>query len=114
MGLLDPSSWSKEGFAQWTYNTLDPIYGEGAPLEEVTQQVREGDLVGAGLEATEQIFIEPIVDYGSDSVVEPILDTGSSLIDDSKDLLAGAQETALQASKLGLLAIAAGFILLRK
>ena len=58
----NPTKWSKAGTAQFLYETLDPVYGEGAPLEEVTEQVRQGDYVGAGLEAVENVFVEPVVD----------------------------------------------------
>lgn len=39
MGLLRPSTWSVEGFAQATYDALNPVYGEGAPLEFVAEAV---------------------------------------------------------------------------
>jgi len=39
MGLFDPSTWSVKGFAQATYDVLDPVYGEDAPLEFVAEAV---------------------------------------------------------------------------
>jgi hypothetical protein len=39
MGLFRPSTWSVEGFAQATYDALNPVYGEGAPLEFVAEAV---------------------------------------------------------------------------
>jgi len=39
MGWLTPSTWSVEGFAQATYDALNPVYGEGAPLEFVAEAV---------------------------------------------------------------------------
>lgn len=66
MGLLDPSSWSSEGLAQWTYDTLDPIYGQGGVLEPVAV-VLDPD------ETIYETYIEP--------KVEDILDTGKDLYD---------------------------------
>ena len=39
MGLFRPSTWSVEGFAQASYDALNPVYGEGAPLEFVAEAV---------------------------------------------------------------------------
>jgi len=39
MGLFRPSTWSVEGFAQATYDALNPVYGEDAPLEFVAEAV---------------------------------------------------------------------------
>jgi hypothetical protein len=87
MGLLNPSSWSKQGLAEWTYDTLDPLYGESGVFEDVTAQVREGDIVGAGLEAVETVFIEPVVDYVTETVVEPIIETGKDVYESGKEYI---------------------------
>ena len=109
MGLLDPSSWSKEGFAQWTYDTLDPVYGEDAPLEAVTEQVREGDYVGAGLEATSTIFVEPVIDFGlqkGSDIIEPIGEKALDLVDPLKEGL----ETGKDIATVGLIVGALYFL----
>ena len=39
MGVFRPSTWSVEGFAQASYDALNPVYGEDAPLEFVAEAV---------------------------------------------------------------------------
>jgi len=79
MGYWKPSWLTTENVAEFFYDTLDPVFGEGAPLEDVAEQVREGDLVGAGLEAVEEVFIEPIVDYTTEAIIDPIIETGKDV-----------------------------------
>ena len=77
--------------AETTFNVLDPLYGEGGALEPVTEQVREGDLIGAGLEATEIVFVDPSFDY-----VEEKLEPGYEALQENKELvLLGAGLLAL-------------------
>lgn len=64
MGLFDPSSWSREGLAQWTYDTLDPIYGQGGVLEPVAVVIDPDETIY-------ETYIEP--------KVEDLIDTGKDL-----------------------------------
>ncbi len=114
MGLLNPSSWSKQGLAEWTYNTLDPVYGEGAPLEEVTEQVRQGDIVGAGFEAVENVLVEPVIDYTVESVVTPVVapvvDIGLQYVEPVKDAVVDGLETGKDIATVGLVVGALYFL----
>ena len=102
---LNPLKWSKEGTAKFIYETLDPIYGEGGVFEDVTEQVREGDLVGATIEATETVFVEPVIDYTVETVIEPVVDsvvaTGLEYIDPIKEGYEGAKDFATIALAVG-------------
>jgi hypothetical protein len=117
MGLFKPSTWSKEGFAQWSYDTLNPAFGEGAPLEDVADKVREGDYVGAGIEATSEIFVEPVseavIDTGSD-IVAPIVETGKEAYEENIDALTAGFQSAKEDTMLALVAIGALFFLSKR
>jgi len=63
MGLFDPSTWSVKGFAQATYDVLDPVYGEGAPLEFVAEAVTPITLDPVGTVTELPIYI---LDTGDD------------------------------------------------
>ena len=117
MGILDPSTWSKEGVAQFTYDTLNPVFGEDAPLEDVADKVREGDIVGAGLEATTEIFVDPIVDTGKDAVVgvaEDVIETGKEAYEANIDTLTAGFQSAKEDTMLALVAIGALFFLSKR
>lgn len=117
MGILDPKSWSKEGFAQWSYDTLNPVFGEDAPLEDVADKVREGDIVGAGVEATTEIFVDPIVDTGKDAVVgvaEDVIETGKDAYEANIDTITAGFQSAKDSATLALVAIGALFFLSKR
>ena len=80
MGILDPSTWSKEGVAQWTYDTLDPYYGEGGTLEPVTVIVDPDRTVKEEyVEPMVEEYVEPLVDYGED-VLEDLKEDTAKLL----------------------------------
>ena len=106
----NPTKWSKAGTAQFLYETLDPVYGEGAPLEEVTEQVRQGDYVGAGLEAVENVFVEPPLDYITDSVVEPVAEIGMQYVDPATKALLAGYETGKDIATVGIVVGALYFL----
>lgn len=56
----NPFKWSKKGTAKFIYNTLDPIYGDGAVLEPVTVIVDQDRTV-------KEEYIAPAVDNLKDS-----------------------------------------------
>jgi len=62
MGLLRPSTWSVEGFAQATYDALNPVYGEGAPLEFVAEAVAPIVPVATAAAAATGAAVETITD----------------------------------------------------
>jgi len=74
MGLFDPSTWSVKGFAQATYDVLDPVYGEGAPLEFVAEAV------------TPEAILAPYT--------ETIIPAAKKVLDTGDDWLSGAIEGA--------------------
>jgi hypothetical protein len=91
----------KEGTAQFVYDKLDPYYGEGGVFQGVTEEVRQGDLVGAGVEATQTVFIEPVVEAGVDvavTTVETITDTVTDRVPDI-GIIVGIGALALLLSK---------------
>lgn len=59
----DPAHNIQTGAAEIIYDTLDPYYGEGGTFEDVTTQVREGDIVGAVLETGDAVFVDPVTEY---------------------------------------------------
>jgi len=69
MGLFDPSTWSLEGVAKATVGLLDPVYGEGAPLEFVAEAVTPITLDPVGT-------ITELPIYVYEKVVSPAVSTG--------------------------------------
>ena len=98
----NPLKWNKKGTAKFIYGTLDPVFGEGAPLEEVADEVREGDLIGAGLEAVENVFVEPVIDYTQESVVDPVVDPTIALYDDFRQASEDSLKDLTGAAEKGL------------
>lgn len=86
IALPDISLPSKEDIltpiAETAFDVLDPFYGEGGVLEPVTEKVQEGDLIGAGLTATDVVFVDPVIEYGQEKL-EPVTEG----IQENKDLL---------------------------
>jgi len=71
MGLFKPSTWSVEGFAQATYDALNPVYGEGAPLEFVAEAVAPiVPVVTTGLSATAAVTKGAYYDVGLAKAVD--------------------------------------------
>jgi len=75
MGLFDPSTWSVKGFAQATYDVLDPVYGEDAPLEFVAEAVTPEAILAP---YTETIIpaAKKVLDTGDDWLSAAIADVG--------------------------------------
>ena len=69
----NPFKWTKEGTAQFVYDTLDPLYGEGGSLEPVTVLVDPDRTV-------KEEYIEPIVEDIED-IYEDTLDIAEDLED---------------------------------
>jgi len=74
MSWYEPSTWSKEGLVQWTYDTLDPIYGEGGVLEPITVIVDPERTV-------RDEYVQPIVD----DIQEVLEDTYENIIQPTTD-----------------------------
>jgi hypothetical protein len=71
MGLFRPSTWSVEGFAQATYDALNPVYGEGAPLEFVAEAVAPiVPVVSTGLATTAAVTQGAYYDVGLAQAVD--------------------------------------------
>ena len=71
MSLLRPSTWSVEGFAQATYDALNPVYGEGAPLEFVAEAVAPiVPVVTTGLATTAAVTQGAYYDIGLAQAVD--------------------------------------------
>lgn len=59
--------------AETTYDVLDPFFGEGEVFEDVAAKVEEGEILEAGLEVIDTVFVEPVVEY-TEEKVEDIID----------------------------------------
>jgi len=79
MGLFDPSTWSLEGVAKATVDLLDPVYGEGAPLEFVAEAVTPEAILAPYTETyTETILpaAKKVLDTGDDWLSAAIANVG--------------------------------------
>ena len=101
----------------WNGRFFNAIVGEGAPLEDVADKVREGDFVGAGIEATSEIFVEPVseavIDTGSD-IVAPIVETGKEAYEENIDTLTAGFQAAKDDAMIALVTIGALFFLSKR
>lgn len=92
MGLFDPSTWSVEGFAQRSYDILNPVYGEDAPLEFIAEAVTP--------EAILAPYTETII-----PAAKKVLDTGddwlSGAIAGAGDIAAAHQEAKEEQVDIG-------------
>ena len=72
---LNPWKWSKEGTAQFVYDTLDPVFGEGGVLEPVTVIVdRDRTVYGEYIEPKVENIQEGYSDW-SDNNLGKVTDT---------------------------------------
>jgi len=70
--------------AETVYETLDPYFGEGEVFEDVTAKVEEGDILGAGLEVIDTVFVEPVVEY-TEEKVEDVIDLIEEPLEELKE-----------------------------
>jgi len=71
-GIPDDGIGVVDVIATTVYDALDPFFGEGEVFEEVAVLVEEGEILEAGLEVIDTVFVEPVVDYTTEKVEDVI------------------------------------------